>query len=189
MNYEVAIAAATNLALSAHSGQVRKYTGEAYFAHPMRVAASVEALYPGNPHAVLIAILHDVVEDTEVTIEEIAAGFGDDVARDVGALTKISYPGMNRAAVLAAYGAQLSAASVDVQVAKACDIVDNIGSIAEHDPKFGVVYAAEKLEEIALLSKLPPNVAEYVKGIVIAARVDSERNIIQNALGKKAGVL
>ena len=70
MNYEVAIAAATNLALSAHSGQVRKYTGEAYFAHPMRVAASVEALYPGNPHAVLIAILHDVVEDTEVTIEE-----------------------------------------------------------------------------------------------------------------------
>ena len=189
MENEILIKIATNLATASHRGQVRKYTGEPYIHHPLRVAASVEAVFPGNPRAVLIAILHDVVEDTDTSIEDIEELFGAIIAEDVAALTKISHPGMNRAAVLAAYGEQLGKASVEVQVVKACDIVDNIESIAEHDPKFGVVYAAEKLEEIALLSKLPPNVAEYVKGIVIAARVDSERNIIQNALGKKAGVL
>ena len=189
MENEILIKIATNLATASHRGQVRKYTGEPYIHHPLRVAASVDAVFPGNPRAIIIAILHDVVEDTDTSIEDIEELFGAIIAEDVAALTKISHPGMNRAAVLAAYGEQLGKASVEVQVVKACDIVDNIESIAEHDPKFGVVYAFEKLEEIKVLTKLPPLVYDYVKAHIIVSIVDSQRNLVQNALGKKEGTL
>jgi len=70
------------LATRAHTGQVDK-VGQPYIQHPQRVAAQFadEALR-------VIAILHDVVEDTSVTLEEIAAAFGPEIAADVDALTR-----------------------------------------------------------------------------------------------------
>ena len=71
----------------AHISQIRK-SGEPYIIHPILVASIVAAIT--NDEAMVIsALLHDVVEDTDITIEEINNLFGDDVAHLVEGLTKI----------------------------------------------------------------------------------------------------
>lgn len=64
---------------SKHKGQKRKFTGEDYFVHPKSVARLIEDLTK-DENLVIAALLHDVVEDCCVTIEEIRMLFGDEVA-------------------------------------------------------------------------------------------------------------
>jgi len=78
---------AYDLAFSAHQGQRRK-SGEPYIVHPILVAA-ITASISGDETMVTAALLHDVVEDTDYTIEELESEFGEDVVHMVGGLTKI----------------------------------------------------------------------------------------------------
>ena len=78
---------ALELAISAHEGQTRK-SGEPYIVHPLLVAA-LTAKISNDETMVQAALLHDVVEDTPFTIEEIKAIFGEDIAHLVEGLTKI----------------------------------------------------------------------------------------------------
>ncbi len=74
-------------AARAHSGQCRKGTRIPYIVHPLGVARIL--IQCGCPdHVVLSGILHDTVEDTPVTLEEIRQGFGCDVAALVDAATE-----------------------------------------------------------------------------------------------------
>lgn len=76
---------AIQIAVSAHAGQVDK-AGQPYILHPLRVMCSVE-----TPHERLVAVLHDVIEDTSVTIDDLAnEGFPAEVLDAVQALTKLS---------------------------------------------------------------------------------------------------
>ena len=75
------------LAAEAHSEQKRK-TGEPYIIHPIAVARIVAEELELGANPIITAFLHDVVEDTDYTIEQIRERFGDDVARLVGAVTK-----------------------------------------------------------------------------------------------------
>ncbi|MBQ0056578.1 MAG: bifunctional (p)ppGpp synthetase/guanosine-3',5'-bis(diphosphate) 3'-pyrophosphohydrolase [Bacteroidales bacterium] len=77
------------LAAKAHAPQIRK-SGIPYITHPISVAriALVELGLATN--SIMAALLHDVVEDTEITIDQIRAEFGEDVAFLVGVLTKKS---------------------------------------------------------------------------------------------------
>ena len=78
---------AERVAREAHVGQVDK-AGRPYVDHPRRVAARV-AEVDGRPAAVAVAWLHDVVEDTPTTLEDLGeAGFGVDVVAAVDALTR-----------------------------------------------------------------------------------------------------
>ena len=70
-----------------HDGQLRK-SGEPYLQHPIEVAYICAKLQSG-PATISSALLHDVVEDTSATIEDIESMFGEDVAKIGGALTKI----------------------------------------------------------------------------------------------------
>ncbi|MBK8922584.1 MAG: bifunctional (p)ppGpp synthetase/guanosine-3',5'-bis(diphosphate) 3'-pyrophosphohydrolase [Saprospirales bacterium] len=82
------IRAAFELAAKAHQQQRRK-SGEPYILHPIEVARiCVEEIGLG-PTAVISALLHDVVEDTDVTLKEIHGQFGDRVALIVDGLTKL----------------------------------------------------------------------------------------------------
>ncbi len=81
------IRSALDFAISAHEGQTRK-SGEAYVIHPILVAA-ITASISGDTTMVVSALLHDVVEDTPHTIEEIEERFGPDVRHIVEGLTKI----------------------------------------------------------------------------------------------------
>jgi RelA/SpoT family (p)ppGpp synthetase len=72
----------------AHEGQFRK-SGEAYICHPVMVAISLAEMRM-DCHGIMAAILHDVIEDTEVTKEQLAAQFGHEVAELVDGVTKLS---------------------------------------------------------------------------------------------------
>ncbi len=74
-------------AIDAHSHQSRK-SGEPYVVHPILVSALVASI-TGDRAMVIAALLHDVVEDTPHTIEEVEIGYGSDVAHLVHGLTKI----------------------------------------------------------------------------------------------------
>ncbi len=78
---------ALHFAKKAHEGQKRK-SGEPYVVHPILVAA-ITGVISGDEAMVVTALLHDVVEDTSRSIEEIRDRFGEDVARLVEGLTKI----------------------------------------------------------------------------------------------------
>ena len=75
------------LAAEAHKEQRRK-TGEPYIIHPIAVARIVAEELELGANPVIAAFLHDVVEDTSYTIEDIRTQFGDDVAFLVGVVTK-----------------------------------------------------------------------------------------------------
>ena len=71
----------------AHGAQMRRCGSEPYFNHPQRVAKAVEELGLSTA-AIAAAYLHDVVEDTSVTLAEIRLQFGDRVAELVDLLSK-----------------------------------------------------------------------------------------------------
>jgi guanosine-3',5'-bis(diphosphate) 3'-pyrophosphohydrolase len=75
-------------AAKAHQGQFR-LSGEEYIEHPVAVARILSEL-EGDAHTLAAALLHDVVEDTDVTIEEIRQEFGVEIARLVDGVTKLS---------------------------------------------------------------------------------------------------
>lgn len=81
---------AFELALEAHKSQRRK-TGEPYIFHPIAVAKIVAYKIGLDTTAIIAALLHDVVEDTDYTLEDIEQLFGKKVAKIVDGLTKISY--------------------------------------------------------------------------------------------------
>lgn len=70
-----------------HEGQMRK-SGEPYIHHLIEVAYILAQLQAG-PATIIAGLLHDVVEDTDVTIEEIEANWGKDIATIVDSVTKI----------------------------------------------------------------------------------------------------
>ncbi|TMK89237.1 MAG: bifunctional (p)ppGpp synthetase/guanosine-3',5'-bis(diphosphate) 3'-pyrophosphohydrolase, partial [Actinobacteria bacterium] len=81
------ITRAYHVARAAHEGQVRR-SGDPYIQHPLAVAKILADL--GLDDITLsAALLHDSVEDTGVTLEEVAAEFGDDVAAIVDGVTKL----------------------------------------------------------------------------------------------------
>lgn len=82
------IRGAYELAVKAHQTQRRK-SGEPYILHPIAVAKICAMEIGLGPTAITAALLHDVVEDTEVTLEEIHRHFGGRIANIVDGLTKL----------------------------------------------------------------------------------------------------
>lgn len=80
---------AINLAMEAHSGQYRRGTNLPYITHPISVMSNVKR-YKESKHKeelLCAAVLHDIIEDTVVSIDEIYESFGEVVAQIVGELT------------------------------------------------------------------------------------------------------
>ena len=133
-------------AAKAHASidQRRKYTNDPYIVHPVSVA-SIVAAAGGSEVMIAAAFLHDVVEDTPVTIEEVEAEFGSEVARLVAELTDVSRPeDGNRKARKAIDRDHSAAASPEGQTIKLADLIDNSETITAYDPNFAVVYMREK---------------------------------------------
>ena len=77
------------IAFNGHDGQIRK-SGEPYIHHPIEVAKIVARDIGLDYISIAAAILHDTVEDTEVTLEDLDETVGSDISRIVDGLTKIS---------------------------------------------------------------------------------------------------
>lgn len=80
---------AFDVALDAHFG-VRRKSGEPYITHPISVAQIVASEIGLGPTSIATALLHDVVEDSDYTLEDINSAFGPKVERLIDGLTKIS---------------------------------------------------------------------------------------------------
>ncbi len=145
-------------ATAAHSAvaQLRKYTNEPYIVHPTEVVEILKTVDP-TPEMVAAAWLHDVVEDTGVTIETIRAEFGSEVSDLVGWLTDVSRPDHgNRAARKAVDRAHTVAAPAEAQTIECCDLISNTRSIMAHDPKFAETYLAEKRMLLEVMTRADP---------------------------------
>ena len=156
-------------ATAAHAavGQMRKYTDDPYIVHPIRVATTV-AKFGGTDEMIAAAYLHDVVEDTGVSIDDIQDMFGPVVARIVDGLTDVSVPEDGNRAVRKAMDRQHSAdASYEAQFVKCADMMDNASDIGDNDPSFNVVYRKEMVLLLEVLDKVKdePIYAAAVKAV------------------------
>ena len=135
---------AINFASAAHSGQKRKYSGIPYITHPIAVMEIVSTV-EHDENMLIAAVLHDVVEDTKRTLNDIKYYFGDDVAELVGHLTDVSKPEDGKRSIRKEIDAvHLSKACGRAKTIKLADLVHNSQSIIENDERFAKVYIAEK---------------------------------------------
>lgn len=147
----------------AHSGQVRKYTGEPYWTHPLAVA-EVVSKYDDTPGLTEIALCHDLFEDTAIQREQLKAELirldysqilrifilnGVEALTDV--MTSETYPFMNRAKRKDYEAHRLSKISGHFQTVKYADLIHNTSSIVENDKGFAKKYLNEKRQMLNLM--------------------------------------
>lgn len=138
---------ARDFAEKAHLGQFRKYTREPYVVHCINVAEAV-AVYTGDQDVIDAAYLHDTLEDTDTTLEDIENNFNVEVADIVLSLTdtytKDAYPNLNREERKLLEAHRLSKMCNNAMLIKYFDIMDNSSTIFKYDPKFARTYLKEK---------------------------------------------
>ena len=125
-----AVAKATEFALRFHGDQ-RRPTGAPYAEHLLE---ALEVLVRGagvtDPEVLCAAVLHDVVEDTPCTIEDVRAAFGDRVADMVGWVTKPEpEDGADKQAAKEAYLGRLADAPDDAILVKLADRASNVQTL------------------------------------------------------------
>lgn len=151
-------------ATRAHRKQVRKYTGEPYIMHPLAVAEIVRTVEGHTEEMLAAAVLHDVVEDTDVTIDEICNQFGPVVGMYVEYCTDISTPEMGNRKVRKDMDAwHYSRGPAESQTIKVADLIHNTSDISKHDPRFWNVYKHEKWYCLNLLTKADPDLWQQAR--------------------------
>jgi (p)ppGpp synthase/HD superfamily hydrolase len=127
-------------AIQKHGSQ--KYGDQPYYVHLDHVYSTAVRFYPGAlPDRIKIAAyLHDVIEDTDATFEEVSTLFGEDVAGIVDAVT--DKPGQNRAERhRATY--PLIRENPDAVFVKVCDRIANMESSVVSNPRLFSMYVRE----------------------------------------------
>lgn len=170
----------------AHGKQVRKYTGDRYIVHPIRVMEMTRSFNPDTcVHAA--ALLHDVLEDTPVTAEQIAQalqpvmhnGEVKKVIRLVVELTDIfiadSYPGLNRRSRKEKEAERLSHVSPEAQSIKYADIIDNVKDIVRQDTDFAKVYVQEAKKMLQMMTSGNPQLREMALSLIDKSILNLEK--------------
>lgn len=137
-----------------HGDQVRKYTGERYIVHPLRVMETVRE-FNDDVAVLAAALLHDVLEDTPVKAHEIESALlvvmdADDVRRTLRFVIELTdiyikkdFPRLKRSRRKEKEVQRLSAVSAEAQTIKYADIIDNVTDIVRQDTDFARVYVRE----------------------------------------------
>jgi (p)ppGpp synthase/HD superfamily hydrolase len=132
--------AANAFAKERHEGQTRRDGTTPYVTHPIRVAERLRNAGVTKAEILAAAVLHDVIEDTKTTADELVARFGPRVAALVEEVSRP--PGMTRRDFLERV-ATGSARSVLIRVA---DRLDNLEDLDGLDSNFRPIYADEGLQ-------------------------------------------
>lgn len=147
------IARAEQFAQKAHADHKRKYTGLPYYTHLDEVRNIVKSA-GGTANMQAAALLHDTIEDTATTEQDILDEFGPAIAKLVVELTDVSKPeDGNRATRKAIDRDKLAGVSADAQTIKYADLISNGKDIAKNDPKFARVYHKEKADLLRVMTK------------------------------------
>jgi (p)ppGpp synthase/HD superfamily hydrolase len=109
-----------------HGSQTRRGSDTPYWVHLVRVAMELARWQVATPALLQAAILHDTVEDTHATVEEIRAGFGDEVA---GLVSWLTCPRGDQAELREYYARLQREGPREAQLLKLADRVDNLRSI------------------------------------------------------------
>lgn len=152
-----------------HGDQVRKYTGEPYWTHPVAVAKIVQAFALEQDREFClteIAIGHDLIEDTDCTFDDInrvlyESGYsvGDllTIQKGIFHLTdqydKEAEPDLNRAARKKLESERLGTIPAQFQTVKYADLIHNSGSILQYDENFARTYIEEKIRILEVMNK------------------------------------
>lgn len=137
---------AAALARKAHEGQKRKYGGFPYIIHPARVAGRVGILPDAKDEMVAAAYLHDVLEDTAVTLQELENAFGRQVAYYVNWMTNASKErDLPRAERKRMDRERLREAPFQVKQIKLLDRIDNLSEMSNAPTEFVKLYVEESL--------------------------------------------
>ena len=145
---------AYDVAKKKHEGQFRK-SGDPYIQHPVEVAYILATLHAG-PDTIAAGLLHDVLEDTDMSKEEMAATFNKDVAEIVDGVTKISkLKYMTKEKALAHNHEKLllaMAKDIRVILVKIVDRLHNMRTIQFHSEEKQMRIAQETLDLYAPLA-------------------------------------
>ncbi|MFV0372926.1 RelA/SpoT family protein [Microbacterium sp.] len=143
---------AYRVAEKAHAPQKRQ-SGEPYITHPLAVAQILAELGLG-PRAVAAALLHDTVEDTDYTLEQLSAEFGDEISMLVDGVTKLDKVKYGDAAQAETVRKMLVAMSKDIRVLliKLADRLHNARTWGFVPPEKAAKKATETLEIYAPLA-------------------------------------
>ncbi len=138
----------------AHTGQKRK-SGEPYFSHPTEVALTL-AHHRMDAESIATGLLHDVVEDTLVSLAQVGKEFGPDVSRLVDGVTKLSKVSFQSKDVRQAesFRKMLLAMAADIRViiVKLADRLHNMRTLEPMDEMRQIAIAKETLEIYAPLA-------------------------------------
>lgn len=144
---------AIKFAVLAHKDQKRKYTNEPYIVHPVAVAKLV---YPvtSDIDVLSAAVLHDVIEDTDIGYRPIRKAFGARTANLVAELTNTTpLSAGNRALRKELECQRLAGVSAEAQTIKLADLIDNASSIVTYDKEFAKTYMKEMSDLVKALTK------------------------------------
>ena len=149
------VKSATQFAKLAHKGQQRKYSSEPYITHPLAVAKLVNE-YTDDPEVISAAILHDVVEDCDITLEQIESMFGSRVAKIVAGVTKIT-DGMDIQSSRKKHinNRHYASQCADCQLVKAMDSLHNLSQLHQADDAFRERFVREKKSLASMLTLAP----------------------------------
>lgn len=162
---------------AAHGKQVRKYTGERYIVHPVRV---MEMVHKYNPETEVLAaaLLHDVLEDTDVTATQMEAALlkvmGADEAKRVVQLVvdltdifiRKDYPRLKRRSRKEKEARRLSGVRPEAQTIKYADIIDNVTDIVKQDSAFAFVFLREAKKMLTVMKDGHPELREKAQLLV-----------------------
>ncbi len=158
---------AAEFARKAHAEQKRRYSGLPYVVHPARVAGRVAAHPLATEAMVAAAFLHDVVEDTPHTLEEVCAEFGSEVARLVEELTDTSEgSGAPRQERKQQDREHLSQVSVQAKIIKLLDRIDNLSDMPTTASEFPQRYCEESRLLVEVVGDADPQLRAELLDIV-----------------------
>jgi (p)ppGpp synthase/HD superfamily hydrolase len=150
---------AITFATAKHTGQTR-YCGAPYIVHPIAVATMVASV-GGTDAMIAAAILHDTIEDTATTKNELLAAFDAEITKLVVELTDVftskACPGVSRAERKARECARTALTSPEAQTIKVADIIHNKPGILKYKPEFAPIWLAEKAAQLAVLTRRTPS--------------------------------
>lgn len=170
---------ALEFARKAHGDQKRKYHEEPYIEHPIRVAELVRQV-PHTTAMICAAYLHDVVEDTPVSLNEIERRFGKKVADIVHHLTdeftNESYPHLNRKTRKKKEVARQAGISPEAKTIKLADVIDNTRDIVKNNKNFAQRYVPEMSALVQVLEGGDPELLKMARQEVEMGKLELKRH-------------
>jgi len=149
-----AVQRALSLAQGAHDGQMRKYsTGRPYIQHPIRVSLRIAQSWPEDTSAICAALLHDTLEDTQLTAAAIESVCGPVVLDWVMWLTNPSkaHSSLSRERRKQIDREHAARMPYMIQRIKLVDRCDNLREMTTADAEFKTIYLAESKALLAVI--------------------------------------